>query len=74
MVTTIQVSDKLQETLTKRKLYQKETYEEVIWDLIEDSLELSEETKEDIKKAEKEIKEGKIYKWEDLKKELKINV
>ena len=74
MVTTIQISGKLQETLSKRKLYEKETYEEIIWDLIEDSLELSEETKRNIEKSEKEIKEGKVYKWEDIKKELKINV
>ena len=74
MVTTIQISEKLQKTLSKRKLYEKETYEEIIWDLIEDSLELSEETKRNIEKSEKEIKEDKVYKWEDIKKELKINV
>ena len=74
MATTIQISDKLQETLTRRKLYEKETYEEIIWDLIEDLMELSEETKRNINKSEKEIKEGRIHKWEDIKKELKINV
>lgn len=74
MATTIQISESLQEALTKKKLYEKETYEEVIWDLIEDSLELSEETKKNIEKSEKEIKEGKVRKWEDIKKELKINV
>ncbi|MDO8508825.1 MAG: hypothetical protein Q7S27_04025 [Nanoarchaeota archaeon] len=74
MATTIQISEKLQEALSKRKLYEKETYEEIIWDLIEDSLEISEESKRNITKSEKEIKEGKIHKWEDIKKELKINV
>ncbi len=44
MATTIQVSTELAEELKKRKLYEKETYEEVIWDIIEDTLELSEET------------------------------
>ena len=33
MSTTIQVSEKLQKELAKRKIYEKETYEEVIWDL-----------------------------------------
>jgi hypothetical protein len=31
--------------LLKRKFYDKETYEEVIWDMIEDSEELNEQTK-----------------------------
>ncbi len=74
MVTTIQISESLQETLTKKKLYEKETYEEIIWDLIEDSMELSEEAKKNIEKSEKEIREGKLHKWEDIKKELKIDV
>lgn len=74
MVTTIQISEKLQEILTKRKLYEKETYEEIIWDLIEDSQELSEETKKNIEKSEKDIREGKIHRWETIKKEMKLNV
>ena len=41
MVTTIQVSDGLQEVLAKKKLYGKESYEEVIWNLIEDAMELN---------------------------------
>jgi len=74
MDTTIQISRNLQESLIKRKLYEKETYEEVIWDLIEDSLELSEETKKDIGKSEEDIRKNRIVRWEDIKKEMKINV
>ncbi|MBI2498930.1 hypothetical protein HYV88_01670 [Candidatus Woesearchaeota archaeon] len=74
METTIQVSRDLLETLKKRKMSEKESYEEVIWDLIEDTMELSEETKKDIEEARKEVKEGKVHKWEDIKKELKLNV
>ena len=37
-------------------------------------MEFSEQTKRDIKQSEKEIKEGKTSSWEDVKKELKINV
>ena len=58
MATTIQVSRELLGTLQKRKLYDKESYEEVIWDLVEDSRELNEETKRDIEKARAEIKVG----------------
>ncbi|MEK6951409.1 MAG: hypothetical protein AABX29_00170 [Nanoarchaeota archaeon] len=70
MVTTIQISESLQEELSKRKFSDRESYEEVIWDLIEDTMELSEETKRNIKQAEKEFKEGKFYTHEQLKKEL----
>ncbi len=72
MATTIQISEKLQKELSRRRLYQKETYEEVIWELLEDTMELSEETKRDIKQAEKEIAEGKTYTHEQVKKELGI--
>jgi len=39
-------------------------------DLPEDTMELSEETKKDIKQARKEYKEGKFITHEQLKKEL----
>ncbi len=72
MPTTIQVSEKLQEELVKRKLYDKETYEEVIWDLVEDSQELDEETKKELAQARREIKEGKYHTLEEVKKDLGI--
>lgn len=70
MVTTIQVSEQLVETLKKRKLYDKESYEEVIWDLVEDTMELNEETKKQIEKAREEYKKGKFYTHEQVKKKL----
>ena len=70
MTTTIQVSDKLQEALKKKKLYDKETYEEIIWSLIEDTMELSEETKRNIAEAEADFKAGRTISHEKLKKEL----
>lgn len=68
MVTTIQVSDRLRNFLAERKFYDKETFEEVIWDLIEDSMELSEDTKKNIIEAEKDIKEGRTFSLKELKK------
>jgi len=62
----------LQKTLQKRKLYEKETYEEVIWDLLEDTMELSEQTKNDIRMAEEDIKAGKIVSLEEIKKKMRI--
>lgn len=70
MATTIQISSTLQEELNKRKLLDSETYEEVIWDLIEDTMELSEETKQDIKKSLEDIKAGRVYTLEQIEKEL----
>ena len=73
MVTTIQVSEKLQDKLKKRKLHENESYEDVIWDLLEDNMELSEETKKNIedyqKNSTKWFKEGKFKTLEQLKKE-----
>ncbi len=70
MVTTIQISGNLQETLNEKKLYDRETYEEVIWNLIEDSAELSEETLKNIKKSEEDIKAGRVYTLEEIKSEI----
>jgi len=70
MVTTIQISEELKNTLNKRKLFDRETYEEIIWDLLEDTLELSEQTHKEIEIARKEFKEGKTISHKQLKKEL----
>jgi len=48
MTTTIQISEELLDKLKMRKLYNKESYEEVILDALEDSQELSEQTKKEI--------------------------
>jgi len=70
METTIQVSTDLREELQNRKIRSKESYEDVIWDLIEDAKELSEETKRDIAEARKEIKKGKVKTLSKIKSEL----
>jgi len=69
-MTTIQVSNTLHNELIKRKLFDRETYEEVIWDLIEDTKELNDQTKRDIEKARDEIKAGKVHTLAQVKKEL----
>ena len=77
METTIQVSKELLEKLKLMKMHEKESYEDIIWDLIEDRLEFSEETKKSIEEYEKDIKEGnsdKFTKLEDIKRELGIDV
>jgi hypothetical protein len=54
------------------KLFDRETYEGVIWDVIEDSKELSEETKKDIIEARKQYVEGEFITLSDLEKEYSI--
>lgn len=71
MDTTIQISNSLKKELLKRKFFKKETYEEVIWDLIEDNRELSEETKKEITQSRAEYKAGKTHTLEKIKKEMK---
>ncbi|MBU0471572.1 MAG: hypothetical protein KKF89_01260 [Nanoarchaeota archaeon] len=71
-LTTIQITQDLQQELNKMKLFARQTYEEVIWDVIEDTKELSEQTKRDIAKARKEIAEDKFITLTDLKKKYDI--
>ena len=68
MDTTIQISNELLERLRSMKMNNKESYENIIWDLIEDRLEFSEATKKNIEKSQKEINEGKIISLENLKR------
>lgn len=70
MFTTIQVSTNLMEELKNHKMHDKESYEEIIWDLLEDTRELSEETKKALEKAKQQIKEGKYHTHEQVKKKL----
>ena len=70
MDTSIQISKKLQKELLKRKFFDKETYEEVIWDMIEDNEELNAQTKKDLSEARAEIKAGKVHSLAKVKKEL----
>ena len=72
MATTIQVSEELKERLAFRKMSDKESYEDVIWDLLEDTLELNEQTKKEIEIARKEFQQGKFVTHAQLKKKLGI--
>jgi predicted CopG family antitoxin len=74
MATTIQISNELLTKLQNMKIYAKESYEDLIWDLIEDRMEFSEETKKNIIEARKQIEKGEVYSWEEVKKELGIDV
>ena len=68
MDTTIQISKELLEKLAKMKMQKKESYESIIWDLIEDRMEFSKETKRNIEKSKLEIEEGKTVSLGNIKK------
>ena len=72
MATTIQISKDLQQEMVERKLFDNETYEEVIWNLIEDVMEISEETMKGLRLAEKDVEEGRIHSLSDVKRELNV--
>ena len=72
MVTTIQISEELKKELARKKLSSRETYENIIWDLLEDTIELNEITKRDLEESRNEIKAGKISTLGQIKKELNI--
>jgi len=70
MDTTIQVSKNLLGKLRTMKIHEKESYESIIWDLLEDRMQFSPKTMSNILKSEKEIKAGKTISLSDLKKRL----
>ena len=70
MATTIQISKRLQNELNKRKFFDRESYEEVIWNMIEDVMELNEQTKAEIERSRVEIKLDKFYPLSHVKKKL----
>ncbi len=69
MTTTIQISEELQSILSRRKMFDRETYEEIIWNLLEETMELSKETKKDVAEAREDIKKGRGHALEQVKKE-----
>lgn len=70
METTIQISGELLEKLRGMKIYSKESYESIIWDLIEDRLEFSEKTKSNLTKSEADIKGKRTVSLETIKKRM----
>ena len=66
MPTTIQISDELLEALKKRKLHSKESYEEIIWDLLEDQMVLKDKIIEIIEKGKKEYLKGEYQTMDDV--------
>lgn len=70
MYTTIKISSATKEKLDDMKMYDSETYEEMIEDLIEDHLSLNPEFKKSLEKPRREIARGEYVGLAELKKGL----
>jgi predicted transcriptional regulator len=68
--TTIQLSSETKAKLDKMRVSKRDTYNDIIENLIEDSMELSEEAKKDIEEALEDYKQGRVYSMADVKKDL----
>ena len=69
-ITTIQISKDLLQDLKSRKMYDKESYEDVIRDLLEDTMELSEQALADIRISEADIKACRVHTLSEVEKRL----
>ncbi len=75
MVTTIQVDERTKNLLERLKIHNRESFNEVIKKLATakfDSEPLSEEEIKDVEKSLDEIKAGKYYTHEQVKKKLNL--
>ena len=64
MEQTIKISNSVKQALDKMKLFERETYNDIIEVLLEDNLELNEKTKKELEKArtEKSISHEEVAK------------
>lgn len=68
MYTTIKIAEELKEKLDHMRMYDSETYAEIIEDLIEDRLSLNPHFIQEMEERRKEYKHGKTISLEELKK------
>jgi predicted transcriptional regulator len=68
MSTTIQISDDVKQILDKMKIFERETYNEIIGNMIEDNLELNDRTKKEIEQSRK----GKTFSHDEVGKMLNL--
>ena len=72
MATTIQISEDLKGELSSRKIRRSETYEDVIWAILQDIKDLDDDISTEIEIARGEIRSGEYYSLGDARKEIGI--
>ncbi len=68
--TSIQIKKETKYKLDSLKMSKRDTYNDIIENLLEDSLELSEETLKEIQEAIEEYKQGQTSSLEEVKRQL----
>ncbi len=66
MATTIQISNEVKTFLDRMKIFQRETYNEIIMNMIEDNMRVNEKTKKEL--TERRMEKGKVISHEEVKK------
>lgn len=72
MATTIQVSNSIKKKLDQMKVHKRESYNEVIENMLEDEKELNGRTKREIKEARKGIAEDEYLTHKEVKRKLDL--
>lgn len=65
MTTTIQISDDVKRTLEKMRIFERETYNEIIENMLEDQMEINDKTKKELserKNSKNFITQGDVEK------------
>ena len=76
MVTTIQIEEKVRHKLAELKTHRRETYNEVVKRLIANGKQeeiLSEQSLKNIESSLEDIKKGRVYSTNDVRKKLGID-
>jgi|YelNatPaOPRAMG01_1025707.scaffolds.fasta_scaffold01277_6 hypothetical protein len=71
MYTTIKISARLKAMLNSMKLFENETYEQLVEDLLEDHMTLNPKFRKELEEARREYKKGKIVSFHEIKTKLK---
>ena len=71
MYTTIKISTRLKAMLNSMKLFENETYEQLVEDLLEDHMTLNPKFRKELEEARREYKKGKIVSFHEIKTKLK---
>lgn len=71
--TTIQISNDVRTILLKQRISEKETYNEIIERILEDSLDYTEQTKKDIEESKKQAAKGEVYSLEEVEEMFGVN-
>ncbi len=72
MPTTIQISNSIKKTLERMKMFNRESYNDIIERMLEDNLEINEKTKKEIDEARKRIQTGKFTTQEQIEKDFDL--